>query len=59
MESKTLSISFIQINPYIDWKQILMLDSERENVNNVNKINNEVFFIFYFIIELIKIINFN
>ena len=32
-----------------------MLDSERENVNNVNKINSEVLFIFYFIIELIKI----
>ena len=59
MESKTLLISFIQINACIDWKRILMLDSERENVNNVNKINNEVFFIFYFIIELIKIINFN
>ena len=31
-----------------------MLDSERENVKNVNKINSEVLFIF-FIIELIKI----
>ena len=48
MKSSILFPSLIPIYACLDWKCILKLDCERENVNNINKINSEVFFIYIF-----------